>query len=221
MPSNQVMKTLPYNPDIPATETATAVARHSGTELYKRYQYTQNLLQNKYHSFIMNRNQTEILQKLRELLKTQKLTEFDFARLIGRIEKWNSLKISFPALYLDILGISHDELQLALRADLNAFHRAMQQNWIADSFLVDLPSGSVRIALPQGLPETDAVKVARNWQLKTPYRAKYITVKELRTTVIQPDGHTYVLSYPPVLSLRKGIYIPSQTGECQNGLKIP
>ncbi len=191
--------------------SATQGANH---RTYKRFYYTRNLLHNKYHEFILSLDNKTMLERLNSLLKQLSLDDAEFERLVKRIESWNNLKTAIPGKYVEFIGVNPISIETALRADMKEFKEAMQRIQYPDCFFISTSSGVLRVSLPVGTTEKQAIEMAMNFRCNEEIKAKYITISDLKTIVIEPDGNYYTLTYPPTLTFRKNMYIPAHAGEC-------
>jgi len=182
--------------------------------VYERFYYTKSLIHNKYHEFILNLDNKDVLIKFGELLKAQNYTDSDFGRLLKRIEKWNNLEAPLPLYYADFIGLKQVSIETAAKADMKAFKVAMRQEFYPDGFFINTSSGVLRVSLPPYTTEKQAIEKARNYTLPEPIKARYICIKDLKTIVIEPDNSFYTLTYPPIISIRKNMIIPGQMSSC-------
>lgn len=178
------------------------------TSVYERFFYTRHLLKKKYHDFIMNLDNSEVLNKLSMLLKSQNFNEGEFGKLMKRIEKWNNLEAPVPLQYIEFIGLKPLSLETTAKADMNAFKEALQATFYPEAFFVNVSSGVLRVGLPEKTTEKQAIEIARDYQTTEPVKTRYICIKDLKTIVIESRGNHYTLTYPPVLTLRKNLFIP-------------
>jgi hypothetical protein len=188
---------------------------------YERFFNTKNLLSNKYHEFILSLDNKDVLENFNALLKAQNITEDEFGKLLKRIEKWNNLEAPIPLMYIEFIGLRTISIETTAKADMKAFKDAMKQVSYPECFFVNTASGIIRVGLPSGTPEKDAIRIAINYKHDEPIKARYICIKELKTIVIEKDNSYYTLTYPPILSLRKNLFIPGQMGSNCHGLDLP
>lgn len=186
----------------------------SRNPVYERFYYTKNLLHNKYHEFILNLDNKDVLIKFGELLKGQNYTDSDFGKLLKRIEKWNNLDAPIPLFYTEFIGLKQTSIETAAKADMKAFKDAMHQEFYPEGFFINTSSGVLRVSLPTGTTEKKALEIARKYELPERIKARYICIKDLKTIVIEPDNSFYTLTYPPILSIRKNMIIPGQMSSC-------
>jgi hypothetical protein len=194
---------------------------HSSKHPYERFFNTKNLLSNKYHEFILSLDNKDVLENFNALLKAQNITEDEFGKLLKRIEKWNNLEAPIPLMYIDFIGLRPISIETTARADMRAFKEAMKQVSFPECFFVNTASGVIRVGLPAATTEKEAIKIAIDFHHEEPVKAKYICIKELKTIVIERDNSYYTLTYPPILSLRKNLFIPGQMGSNCHGLDLP
>jgi hypothetical protein len=188
---------------------------------YERFFNTKNLLSNKYHEFILSLDNKDVLENFNALLKAQNITEDEFGKLLKRIEKWNNLEAPIPLMYIDFIGLRTISIETTAKADMKAFKDAMKKVSCPECFFVNTSSGIIRVGLPSGTTEKEAIKIAINYKHDEPIKARYICIKELKTIVIEKDNSYYTLTYPPILSLRKNLFIPGQMGSNCHGLDLP
>jgi hypothetical protein len=182
--------------------------------VYERFYYTKNLIHNKYHEFILNLDNKDVLIKFGELLKAQNYSDNDFGKLLKRIEKWNNLEAPIPLFYTEFIGLKQASIETAAKADMKAFKDAMQQECYPEGFFLNTSSGVLRVSLPANTPEKEALEIARNYELPERIKARYICIKDLKTIVLEPDNSFYTLTYPPILSIRKNLIIPGHMSNC-------
>jgi hypothetical protein len=178
-------------------------------EDYERFYFAKNLLKNRYHDFIMNLDHDKALQKFDEFPELNNDSISDFQKLIQRIEKWNNLIVPVPLRYLDFIGLKISTLYASLNLDMEAFRQTMKLPFFPEYFVVETAENSLKINLPAGTGEKKAICIARAWDRKKPYIEKYIGVEGLKKIIIQLDGHSYMVSYPPIVIRKKDLLIPS------------
>ena len=178
-------------------------------EDYERFYFAKNLLKNKYHDFIMNLAHDKALQKFDEFPELHNDSISDFQKMIQRIEKWNNLIVPVPLRYLDFMGLKISTLYASLNLDMDAFRQAMKLPFFPEYFVVVTTGNSLKINFPAGTSEKNAICIARAWDRKKPYIEKYIGADGLKKIIIQPDGHSYMVSYPPIIIRKKDLLIPS------------
>ncbi len=176
--------------------------------VYERFFYTRNLLKKKYHDFILNLDNSEVLNKLSMLLKSQNFNEGEFGKLMKRIEKWNNLEAPLPLQYIEFIGLRPLSLETTAKADMIAFKEALQTTFYHEAFFVNVSSGVLRVGLPEKTTEKQAIEIARDYQTSEPVKTRYICIKDLKTIVIESKENHYTLTYPPVLTFRKNLFIP-------------
>ncbi len=177
-------------------------------EDYERFCFTKNLLKNTYHDFILNLNKKNILAKFQEFPETQENSTTDFTRLIQRIEKWNDLSLPIPLRYLEFIGVKLSSINVALQIDMDAFQDAITFPFYPDCFVVEAADYSFQVGYCQGTTEKEAIDIAKSWKSPVPYHAIYINLKDLKTIVIQSDGHHYTISNPPLVERKKNFLVP-------------
>ncbi len=183
------------------------------TPHYERFFYTRNLLQKKYHEFIMKLDDKEVLDKLSLLLKSQNFSEGEFGKLLKRIEKWNKLETPVPLQYIEFLGLKPISLETTAKADMNAFKEALNSPGSPEAFFINVSSGVLRVGLPEKTTEEEAIEIARNYETTEPVKTRYICIKDLKTIVIESKENYYTITYPPFLTFRKNLFIPG-TSSC-------
>lgn len=187
---------------------------------YTRFYHTKILLQQKYHEFILRLDNKDILENFHGLLKAQQMNDGEFDRLLQRIEKWNNLEIPVPLAYINFIGLKTISIETSVRADMKYFKEAMKKSFCPGCFYINTPSGVFKIDLPEKTKEKEAVDIANEYAHHEEIIARYICIKGLKTIVIEPDKNIYTLTYPPILSLRKNLYIPGQMGSTCHGVKL-
>ncbi|TVQ10778.1 MAG: hypothetical protein EA361_13485 [Bacteroidetes bacterium] len=178
--------------------------------VYERFFYTRHLLRKKYHEFILKLDNKEMLKKLSALLKSQNFSEGEFGKLLKRIEKWNNLEAPVPLQYIEFIGLKPISVETAARADLKAFREALNATFYPDSFFVNVNSGVLRVSLPDRTTEKEAIEIATNYETSEPVKTRYICIRDLKTIVIESKEKQYILTYPPILTFRKNLFVPGQ-----------
>lgn len=196
----------------------------SGTQKnlsYIRFSHTKNLLQQKYHQFILSLDNMDILENFQDLLKAQQMNDGEFDKLLHRIEKWNDLEIPVPLAYINFIGLKTICIETSVRADMKNFKEALKKSFYPECFYINTPSGVFKVGLSEKVKEKEAVEIALEFSHHEEIIARYICIKGLKTIVIESNRDIYTLTYPPILSLRKKLFIPGQMGCTCQGIKLP
>lgn len=175
---------------------------------YVRFEHTKTLLENSYCKFMQGLENGNMILSLNNLLKSEKLDEKDITRLFKRIERWNRMETPIPMQYLEILKISKEQILIAIESDEESFRKAIKTKQFPDCFFANISSGVIRIGLPEGTDEDEAIVIAASYTTDEPIKARYICIKDLKTIVIEPDKSHYTLTYPPLVSFRNNLLIP-------------
>ncbi len=177
------------------------------TTAYERFYYTRHLLRKKYHDFILKLDNKEMLKKLSVLLKSQNFSEGEFGKLMKRIERWNNLEAPVPLQYIEFIGLKPISLETTAKADMKAFREALNATFYPESFFVNVNSGLLRVSLPERTNEKEAIEIATNYETTEPIKTRYICIRDLKTIVIESKEKHYTLTYPPILTFRKDLFI--------------
>ncbi len=184
---------------------------------YERFFYTRHLLNNKYHDFIVKLGDKKKLQEFKSFIQSLEMSDADFSQLLDRINDWNNLQAPIPLEYLDFIGIKPISIETTAKADMDLFKKSIQNTFYPGCFFVNVPHGLISVALPQGTNEKEAIRHAINWNENEDFISKYICIKDLKTIIIQPNGNYYTITYPPILTRRKNLLIPSRVEDSNCG----